>query len=447
MPQQIVPTEGPDKMEELHKSEAMDIAAVPKKLESDVSEKTARELVAEPEMDIENTYAKLNCQTVYVQFVTPYLNPLSSIRFAASVLDPAKAKFGKRLVFFTDGSFARRSCTGDAGIAFKRLPAYSQPQVDFPWIGTCFAIGKVTNCVQCEDVAVSKALELAAFELQASRRFPLPPRDEIYDKPHVYIFTDSQTTLIRISRFLKTRTHNRNQPKFIEPDFVSILGHLDNLVNAGVQIELYWVKGHSGSIGNMLADSLASRASIFAMKRAWTSKPGEPHPTMEVRLGPAERQKPEELQEPAKPQEAEKPAHQSKKRKAGSVDKTAKEQLQEKKRARRALEGLDAANSNEDGSNSDPEKREITAERDEAPQTREPDQEDNIEDGRSLPEEMLPPKDPDEVTPPEKRITLVETEDGTFIEEKLSTKDPVEVIPTAKRITLVETEEGTFVEE
>jgi ribonuclease HI len=105
--------------------------------------------------------------------------------------------------------------------------------------------------------AIDYALEMATKEIFEIGSLDLKAQRQRTRK--VLIFSDSQGALQAIKKF-KPHGSPRNHKKFGQSDLIrSVMAYGESLRRIGVDPELHWVPGHSGVLGNTLADQVAAR--------------------------------------------------------------------------------------------------------------------------------------------------------------------------------------------
>ena len=99
----------------------------------------------------------------------------------------------------------------------------------------------------------------------------------IESKPRIYIFTDSVASQNHLRSYLRTTGQTRQiLLLYHHPIFISMIYNLNRLVRHGFQVEIHWVKAHSGIQGNELADMLAGKAAHWLKGEKWWPTPEIP---------------------------------------------------------------------------------------------------------------------------------------------------------------------------
>ncbi|GAD99991.1 hypothetical protein TSTA_089820 [Paecilomyces variotii No. 5] len=152
-----------------------------------------------------------------------------------------RPKIGQRGVFWTDGSRLHDGRAG-AAVAYHVL----SEEGSYEWTGTAYHFCPCRLPLNSDDVelyAISVALEIALA--QADSRDP------------VVIFSDSHTAL----QFVRDwRTFDDMSHHFSRVAGADVLRRLADLQSANVEVRFEWVPGHSGVLGNTIADKMAKHA-------------------------------------------------------------------------------------------------------------------------------------------------------------------------------------------
>lgn len=152
-----------------------------------------------------------------------------------------RPKTGQCGVFWTDGSRLHDRRAG-AAVAYHVL----SEEGSYKWTGTAYHFCPCRLLLSSDDVelyAIAVALEIALVQAD--------PRDP------VVIFSDSHTALefIRDWRTFDDKSHH-----FSRVAGVDVLRRLAELQSANVEVRFEWVPGHSGVLGNTIADRMAKYA-------------------------------------------------------------------------------------------------------------------------------------------------------------------------------------------
>ena len=161
-----------------------------------------------------------------------------------------------RMVFYTDASSQEKEAIQGAGITYKCFPAGPH---DMVWHDESYEILGTHNSNTAEMLAIACALKIAVRELHRYSKRRLSGKRR--SKCVVFIFTDSQASLVAIGNYFQSAAKPSAKEAFLcKQSSAEIPGLLESLQAAGAQVEFRWVPGHSGVIGNTRADRLASDA-------------------------------------------------------------------------------------------------------------------------------------------------------------------------------------------
>jgi len=175
------------------------------------------------------------------------VSPASSI----AKKEDAIMTWNDRLVLWTDGSvfFTKDSRIGRvAGFAVTSRRRHDHNA----WDDHSWSIESDTDVNCCEFYALTEALVRAVIQCQSN---PLIK--------NVVVYSDSRTCLELIRDFHEQSYCHQAGFGCLE-DLASIMENNGILKNLGVLVELRWVPGHKGAIGNQRADQLAGQAARSA---------------------------------------------------------------------------------------------------------------------------------------------------------------------------------------
>jgi ribonuclease HI len=150
-------------------------------------------------------------------------------------------RLGEKGVFWTDGSKLDNGRAG-AAVAYQTLTN----EGSYMWMGKAYHFCPCQFLINSDDVelyAIATALEIAL-----SQSDPSTP---------VVIFSDSQTALTFIRDW---RTFDDNSHSLSKMAGIDALKRLASLQAAAVDVRFEWVPGHSGVLGNNIADKMAKYA-------------------------------------------------------------------------------------------------------------------------------------------------------------------------------------------
>lgn len=175
--------------------------------------------------------------------------------FATKAIKP-NSLMTNRIVFYADASSNDKEGIQGAGVTYKYFPSESK---DMVWNDESYGIIGTHSISTAEMLAIRCALKIAVREM--SRYSQLAVTKTPHTKFGVFVFTDSQESLQSIQRFLSSDRKPSVKEAFLyQQSSAEIPGLLESLSEAGAHIELHWVPGHCGVIGNTRADRLACDA-------------------------------------------------------------------------------------------------------------------------------------------------------------------------------------------
>ena len=130
----------------------------------------------------------------------------ASVQFSESIIDPEDPRFGRRLVYFTDGSVNEHQKIGGAGVTFQRFPSSS-----YNWVDSRAAIGGIMDSNDAELVAIDIALRRAFRDIHEGFDDSVSQAEQFDtgNLPRVYIITDSMPVIRNLSTFVEWRSRQR----------------------------------------------------------------------------------------------------------------------------------------------------------------------------------------------------------------------------------------------
>lgn len=181
--------------------------------------------------------------------------------FAEKVMQQDENDEWKRVVFFTDGStkWHQENRLSGAGVAYKICCG-----IHSNWIYSSAAIIGKCDSGMAELTGINIALAIAADELEKEKR--RLPAGDITALSQIYILTDCKFILKWVELYLRPEAlilRTEKTAAFLShPAFKEMARQLGRLSTLKAQLELHWIKGHSGAPGNTIADHLARRAAV-----------------------------------------------------------------------------------------------------------------------------------------------------------------------------------------
>ncbi|KAK7745705.1 hypothetical protein SLS62_009671 [Diatrype stigma] len=146
-----------------------------------------------------------------------------------------------------------------------------------------------------EASGIGMALEIAATEVEREKAHlsdastaaggdisgpKVEPKHNGYS--NIYIMTDSRVMLEFIDKYLKGNiraTNARAAKWFGHPAWKELVRQLERIDVRDAKVEFHWIKGHSVSKGNMLADTLAKKA-----RNRYRKEHGQPDANQEYKV-------------------------------------------------------------------------------------------------------------------------------------------------------------------
>lgn len=178
----------------------------------------------------------------------------------------------KKTVLFSDGSVGHgNQAISSTGIAYKLCHGAHSG-----WMLSSAAILGKCDSTLAETTAINLALGIAATELEKQTRqsptgdmetndaITRQGKESADDKlSKIYIISDSQSCLGWIDMYLKANVflEKEKTAKYLaHPCYPEMARQLRRLSILKAQLEIHWIKGHSGIPGNSLADNRATGA-------------------------------------------------------------------------------------------------------------------------------------------------------------------------------------------